>query len=221
MGMDSSSKNLGVACLHICFSATTNIARALRSALSAIKYANVKYGEEHYRDYLKEKGHKFRSEKELSRMAAIVKNSDVERYAIVQEDIDIIQKYAVKWGMDYALTKKPEDLDYLIKKRFVDKQELNSQQQKIVDAFIVKDENGKPVMNEGIPQIIEESYMLTICTKDLVRWEHICREMEAKTHVPDFHDRLRDAQVAAKVNLIFARNRMYDRMLNRWKEQTK
>lgn len=219
MSMDDSTKNLGVACLNISFSAGTNIARALRTALNAIKYSYVKYGEEHYKDYLKEKGHPFRDEKEFSRMAAMVKNSDVERYAIVKEDKEIIKNYAIKWGMDFALTKKPKDLDYLVNKLYVDGEELNSEQRKIVEAFVVKDENGKTVFEDGKPRIIEDTYMLTICTKDLIRWEHICREMEAKTHVPSFDDRLRDAQVKVKINYIYLKNRMMERMLERWKEQ--
>lgn len=53
MSTESSSKNASVAVFHIAINTGENIARALRRFLTSVKYANVKYGEAHYRNYLK------------------------------------------------------------------------------------------------------------------------------------------------------------------------
>ena len=49
MSTESSSKNASVAVFHIAINTGENIARALRRFLTSVKYANVRYGEAHYR----------------------------------------------------------------------------------------------------------------------------------------------------------------------------
>lgn len=205
MSVEQSSKNLGIASFYIGISATSNIARALRQFLTSIKYANVKYGEQQYKDYLKVKGHRFKSDTKLARVALDVKKSDIERISVNDTDKAIIKEYAIKYGMDFALTKKPSDFDNLIKKKFVDKVEMTGQEEKIIKAFTYRDAKGKIIMdaeNPDIPLINDNKYMLTISTVDLARWEIICREMEANSHIPTFNDRMKDAINLVKINSI-------------------
>ena len=92
MSTESSSKNASVAVFHIAINTGENIARALRRFLTSVKYANVKYGEAHYRNYLKgNKGHKFKSESAFAHVAYDVKKSDVERIPVSARDKEIIE----------------------------------------------------------------------------------------------------------------------------------
>lgn len=84
MSTESSSKNASVAVFHIAINTGENIARALRRFLTSVKYANVKYGEAHYRNYLKgNKGHKFKSESAFAHVAYDVKNQMSKEFLLV------------------------------------------------------------------------------------------------------------------------------------------
>lgn len=201
MSTESTAKNQGVATFYIAIEAGSDIARELRRFLTAVQYANVSYGEDQYKDYLKERGHKFKSEMEFARVAFDVKESNIERYAVVKEDKDIIENYAKKYGMDYCLIKRPDDLENLIKRKFVDKEEMTGQEEKIIRAFTYRDGNKETLMNPenpSMPLINDAAYMLTIASVDLDRWELICREMESRTHKPSFKDRMNTAKHMAK-----------------------
>ena len=207
MSTESSSKNAGVAVFHIAINTGENIARALRRFLTSVKYANVKYGEAHYRNYLKgNKGHKFKSESAFAHVAYDVKKSDVERIPVSARDKEIIESMTHNMNIDYCLMRRPDDLEELVKKAVTDGNSLTDFEKKIVTAFTIRDENNQIVMNPespDMPVINDAEYMLTICSIDLAKWEVITRELEVLSHRPSLMNRLKDAKLMNIVSRIF------------------
>lgn len=207
MSTESSSKNASVAVFHIAINTGENIARALRRFLTSVKYANVKYGEAHYRNYLKgNKGHKFKSESAFAHVAYDVKKSDVERIPVSARDKEIIESMTHNMNIDYCLMRRPDDLEELVKKAVTDGNSLTDFEKKIVTAFTIRDENNQIVMNPespDMPVINDAEYMLTICSIDLAKWEVITRELEVLSHRPSLINRLKDAKLMNIVSRIF------------------
>lgn len=207
MSTESSSKNASVAVFHIAINTGENIARALRCFLTSVKYANVKYGEAHYRNYLKgNKGHKFKSESAFAHVAYDVKKSDVERIPVSARDKEIIESMTHNMNIDYCLMRRPDDLEELVKKAVTDGNSLTDFEKKIVTAFTIRDENNQIVMNPespDMPVINDAEYMLTICSIDLAKWEVITRELEVLSHRPSLMNRLKDAKLMNIVSRIF------------------
>lgn len=207
MSTESSSKNASVAVFHIAINTGENIARALRRFLTSVKYANVKYGEAHYRNYLKgNKGHKFKSESAFARVAYDVKKSDVERIPVSARDKEIIESMTHNMNIDYCLMRRPDDLEELVKEAVTDGNSLTDFEKKIVTAFTIRDENNQIVMNPespDMPVINDAEYMLTICSIDLAKWEVITRELEVLSHRPSLMNRLKDAKLMNIVSRIF------------------
>lgn len=207
MSTESSSKNASVAVFHIAINTGENIARALRRFLTSVKYANVKYGEAHYRNYLKgNKGHKFKSESAFAHVAYDVKKSDVERIPVSARDKEIIESMTHNMNIDYCLMRRPDDLEELVKKAVTDGNSLTDFEKKIVTAFTIRDENNQIVMNPespDMPVINDAEYILTICSIDLAKWEVITRELEVLSHRPSLMNRLKDAKLMNIVSRIF------------------
>lgn len=207
MSTESSSKNASVAVFHIAINTGENIARALRRFLTSVKYANVKYGEAHYRNYLKgNKGHKFKSESAFAHVAYDVKKSDVERIPVSARDKKIIESMTHNMNIDYCLMRRPDDLEELVKKAVTDGNSLTDFEKKIVTAFTIRDENNQIVMNPespDMPVINDAEYMLTICSIDLAKWKVITRELEVLSHRPSLMNRLKDAKLMNIVSRIF------------------
>lgn len=207
MSTESSSKNASVAVFHIAINTGENIARALRRFLTSVKYANVKYGEAHYRNYLKgNKGHKFKSESAFAHVAYDVKKSGVERIPVSARDKEIIESMTHNMNIDYCLMRRPDDLEELVKKAVTDGNSLTDFEKKIVTAFTIRDENNQIVMNPespDMPVINDAEYMLTICSIDLAKWEVITRELEVLSHRPSLMNRLKDAKLMNIVSRIF------------------
>lgn len=207
MSTESSSKNASVAVFHIAINTGENIARALRRFLTSVKYANVKYGEAHYRNYLKgNKGHKFKSESAFAHVAYDVKKSDVERIPVSARDKEIIESMTHNMNIDYCLMRRPDDLEELVKKAVTDGNSLTDFEKKIVTAFTIRDENNQIVMNPespDMPVINDAEYMLTICSIDLAKWEVITRELEVLSHRPSLMNRLKDVKLMNIVSRIF------------------
>ena len=211
MSTESSSKNASVAVFHIAINTGENIARTLRRFLTSVKYANVKYGEAHYRNYLKgNKGHKFKSESAFAHVAYDVKKSDVERIPVSARDKEIIESMTHNMNIDYCLMRRPDDLEELVKKAVTDGNSLTDFEKKIVTAFTIRDENNQIVMNPespDMPVINDAEYMLTICSIDLAKWEVITRELEVLSHRPSLMNRLKDAKLMNIVSRIFNKSK--------------
>lgn len=225
MSTEQSAKNLSVAVAYIAIDATSNIAKALRNFLTAMKYSYQTYGEKEYKNYLKEsKGHFFKNEMDFVHVTMDKKQSDVERMAVTDEDRKIIEKYTRRMGIDYCLIKRPNDLDRLIEKKFINGEELNSNEEKIVRAFTFRDNNGKTIMdpeNPKKPLVNDAAYMLTIATKDLNKWEYITRELEIRSHNPPLKQRLKDAKVMKRTYEKFVQNRQKAREKKQAKDKGK
>ena len=208
MSTETSSKNTGAAIFYISIEAGIDIAKALRRSLTAIKYANVSYGEQHYKDYLKgEMGHKFKSELNFARVTIDKKKSDVERIPVTEKDRSLIEEMTHNMNIDYCLMRRPDDLDDLIEKKFIKGEKLTNQEEKIVRAFISHDENGKIIMdpeNPKLPKKNDSEYMLLIASTDLNKWEYITRELEIRSHKPDLKERLKNAR---EMNSVYRKQR--------------
>lgn len=222
MSTETSSKNVAAAVFYISIHATTDIAKVLRNFLSAVKYANVKYGEEHYKNYLKgEKGHKFKNELNFARITMDIKKSDVERIPVTEKDKRIIQEMAHNMNMDYCLMRRPDDLEKLIHKKFIEGVELTNQEEKIVRAFTIRDAQGKTVMDPEkpkLPLINNAEYMLLIASTDLNKWEYITRELEIQSHKPNLHERLKNAKVMSRVYSEY-RQKLRDKNIDKKQER--
>lgn len=225
MSTEQSAKNLGVAVAYIAIDATSNIARALRQFLTSMKYSYQTYGEKEYKNFLKEsKGHFFKNELDFVHVTMDKKESDIERMAVTDEDRKIIEQYTRRMGIDYCLIKRPDDLEQLIERKFIDGETLSANEEKIVHAFTLRDNNGKTIMNPekpDYPLLNEASYMLTIATKDLSKWEYITRELEIRSHKPPFKQRLKDAKIMQKVQEAFVKNQQQTREKQQYKEKGK
>ena len=211
MSTENSSKNAGVAVFHIAINTGETIARALRRFLTSVKYANVKYGEAHYKDYLKgNMGHKFKSESAFARVAYDVKKSDIERIPVTARDKEIIETMTHNMNIDYCLMRRPDDLEELVKKAVTDSKSLTDFEKKIVTAFTIRDANNNLVMdpeNPDMPVINSAEYMLTICSTDLAKWEVITRELEIISHKPSLMQRLKDANLMNIIHRLFDKNK--------------
>ena len=75
--------------------------------------------------------------------------------------------------------------------------------------------------NPKMPLLNEAEYMLTIATVDLTRWELICREMEARSHIPSFDDRLKNAVQMAKVNSVHLKTKVKEMFRERMGDRVK
>ncbi|WP_304862894.1 hypothetical protein [Faecalibaculum rodentium] len=215
-----STQGLATAALHISIHAGATLVETLRKALTALQYANVKYGEDHYRDFLKTKGMRFRTQMGFVRVAAD-KKSDVERAAVSKDELNLLKRLAKKHGLDYCLTRKPKDLQKLIDRKFKNGEELSPQEEKMIRAFTFRDSSGNTLMDSEhpeLPQINSAEYMFTIRTDSLAHWDVVCREMESRLQHPTFDDRLRNAVNLSKIREIYKAKKQ-DRAQERFQEQ--
>ena len=213
MSTEASSKNAGIAIFYISIEAGIDIAKALRRTLTAIKYATVSYGEQHYKDYLKgEMGHQFKSEMNFARVTMDMKKSDIERIPVTDKDKRIIQEMAHNMNIDYCMLRRPTDLDMLIEKKFLNDEKLSNQEEKIIRAFISHNETGKVIMdpeNPKLPMKNDAEYMLLIASTDLNKWEYITRELEIRSHKPDLKERLKNARQMNEIHRIYREKEKY------------
>ncbi len=215
-----STQGLATAALHISIHAGMTLVETLRKALTALQYANVKYGEDHYRDFLKTKGKQFKTQMGFVRVAAD-KKSDVERSAVSKDELALLRRLSKKHGLDYCLTRKPKDLKELIERKYTKREELLPQEEKMVRAFTFRDSAGKTVMdseNPELPQINSAEYMFTIRTDSLAHWDVVCREMESRLQHPTFDDRLRNAVNLSKIREIY-KAKQQERAQERFQER--
>lgn len=202
MALDNTSKNAGIIIFQIGVSAGTSLTRALRDFLTAVKYANVKYGEKHYKDFLKgEKGHQFRKEDNFINFTMNTRKSDIARESVTVEEKNFIKDRCAKLGIDYQLASRPPNLEKLVERKFLNGEELSAQEEKLVQAFTIRDGNGKLVMNPDhpkLPLLKKDEYLLTIAEKDLPKWEVICMHLERKRDI-SLQRKARNAKRMAKV----------------------
>lgn len=204
MSTEQSTKNLGVALFYISIDATSNIARALRQCLTAVKYSFQEYGEDHYKNYLKaSKGHRFKNWIDFAHYTFDKKESDVTRLPVTKKDRDIIEKLTKRMGIDYCLMTRPSDLDSLIQRKFENGETLSDEEVKLVNSFVQRDDKGNVLMdpeNPKRPLVKDAEYVLVIAETDLPKWEIICRELEVLSHTPTLGDKLKTSKIINHIN---------------------
>lgn len=196
MAIEQSEKNAGMMLLHIGLRAGDNLLRALEMALNSVRYANYKYGEVHYKDFLAEKGIKFKTEEGFIRVAT-KQRSDIERMPVTQEQVKDLEKLAKKYGCDYYLCKRPDNLEELLERRFVQHEKLTPPQAKLLDAFLLYGPNEtllRDPNNPQLPLLNDRDYMFTIRSKDWNNWDLVLRKLQAKYQKPTLEQRLQRAK---------------------------
>lgn len=203
MAIEQSEKNVGMMLLHIGLRTGDNLLRALEMALNSVRYANYKYGEDHYKDFMAEKGIKFKTEEGFIRVAT-KKRSDIERMPVTQAQVKDLEKLAKKYGCDYYLCKRPDNLEELLEKSFVRNECLNPPDEKLLNAFLLYGPDGRLVRdpkNPQLPLLNDRDYMFTIRSTDWNNWNLVLREMQEKYQKPTLEQRLQ----RAKTNLALDR----------------
>ncbi len=148
-------------------------------------YLTSRDGSQKYQEVLREnKGVFFRNEMELVNLASS-RGSDVIREPVSKEERSMIARMCKKEGIDYCLAKRPPDLDKLVEAKYIQGKTLSPQQEKLLNAFICFDQEGKPLfeteMNgHRVPKLRDDQYLLTIAEKDLPKWDHICTALEVR-----------------------------------------
>lgn len=165
------------------WSTGTTLVYALREAIWQIKMDSEKSGERSYKNYLKEdKGRKFTDEIDFLRVAEKQK-SEMVKASVTKDDVIFLQKMCQRYGVDYHLRTRPQNLESLVQKKYVNNEILTSREDNILKSFILTDPTGKPMMdpaNPKIPLLKKDDYLLTFKTKDIHKWEIICERLEEK-----------------------------------------
>lgn len=167
--------------ITIGWQAGTSMVHVLRDVIWRLKIANEKSGESSYKNYLNEtKGKKFKDEIDFLRVAE-KKKSEVVKASVSKDDVLFLQKTCQRYGVDFHLRTRPENLDELLQKKFVRQEMLTSREDDILKSFIMYDPQGKMMMdpeNESIPLLKKDDYLLSFKQTDINKWELICERLE-------------------------------------------
>ncbi|BBK22628.1 hypothetical protein Aargi30884_15310 [Amedibacterium intestinale] len=167
--------------ITIGWQAGTSMVHVLRDVIWRLKIANEKSGESSYKNYLNEtKGKKFKDEIDFLRVAE-KKKSEVVKASVSKDDVLFLQKTCQRYGVDFHLRTRPENLEELLQKKFVRQEMLTSREDDILKSFIMYDPQGKMMMdpeNESIPLLKKDDYLLSFKQTDINKWELICERLE-------------------------------------------
>lgn len=167
--------------ITIGWQAGTSMVHVLRDVIWRLKIANEKSGESSYKNYLNEtKGKKFKDEIDFLRVAE-KKKSEVVKASVSKDDVLFLQKTCQRYGVDFHLRTRPENLEELLQKKFVRQEMLTSREDDILKSFIMYDPQGKVMMdpeNESIPLLKKDDYLLSFKQTDINKWELICERLE-------------------------------------------
>lgn len=218
--VEDSGKSVAMSMFYIGINAGETLLEAIGNFLGAVKYANYQYAEGRYKDFLKERGYKFRKDINLVRVAT-AQEVEVHRVAVTQEDRKLLEQLSKKYGLDYSLQRRPDNLEELARKKYVFRQELSPSEERMLHAFTVRDPYGKPVRdpnNPGLPLLSKAEYVFGCSETQLANLEAVYTEMlRIKQKVP-FVQRLKNAERNSQLHNMFAkRKRAKERNLNRGK----
>lgn len=167
--------------ITIGWQAGTSMVHVLRDVIWRLKIANEKSGESSYKNYLNEtKGKKFKDEIDFLRVAE-KKKSEVVKASVSKDDVLFLQKTCQRYGVDFHLRTRPENLEELLQKKFVRQEMLTSREDDILKSFIMYDPQGKMMKdpeNESIPLLKKDDYLLSFKQTDINKWELICERLE-------------------------------------------
>ena len=167
--------------ITIGWQAGTSMVHVLRDVIWRLKIANEKSGESSYKNYLNEtKGKKFKDEIDFLRVAE-KKKSEVVKASVSKDDVLFLQKTCQRYGVDFHLRTRPENLEELLQKKFVRQEMLTSREDDILKSFIMYDPQGKMMMdpeNESIPLLKKDDSLLSFKQTDINKWELICERLE-------------------------------------------
>lgn len=177
------TKELMQGILTIGWQAGTSILHVLRDAIWSLRIANEKSGETSYKNYLKEtKGKKFKNEIDFLRIAEM-KKSEVVKASVSKDDVLFLQRTCQRYGVDFHLRTRPENIEELLEKKFSKQEMLTSRENEILRSFIMYDSQGKMMMdpeNKKMPLLKNDDYLLSFKQTDINKWELICEKLEER-----------------------------------------
>lgn len=181
--LDHALANASQSVITIGIKAGSQLVVALRDFLN-FWYMNANDGPAKYKETLKAtKGAAFRDEVQFANVTFNEKGSDLMREPVSKDERALIARMCKREGMDYCLAKRPPHLENLLEAKYIQGVKLSPQQEKMLNAFICFDPQGKPVFEtevkgHRVPKLRDDQYLLTIAEKDLPKWDHICTLLE-------------------------------------------
>lgn len=181
--LDHALANASQSVITIGIKAGSQLVVALRDFLN-FWYMNANDGPAKYKETLKAtKGAAFRDEVQFANVTFNEKGSDLMREPVSKDERALIARMCKREGMDYCLAKRPPHLEKLLEAKYIQGVKLSPQQEKMLNAFICFDPQGKPVFEtevkgHRVPKLRDDQYLLTIAEKDLPKWDHLCTLLE-------------------------------------------
>lgn len=177
------TKELMQGILTVGWQAGTSMAHVLRDVIWNIKIANEKSGESTYKNYLNEtRGRKFKDEIDFLRISEL-KKSEVVKASVSKDDVLFLQKTCQRYGVDFHLRTRPENLEELMEKKFLRQELLTTREDEMLKSFIMYDPQGKMMKdpnNENLPLLKNDDYLLSFKQTDINKWELICEKLEER-----------------------------------------
>lgn len=177
------TKELMQGLVTIGWSIGTSLTHILRDAIWQLKIASEKTGENAYKDYLRtNKGKKFSDEIDFIRVAE-QKKSDIVKASVSKDDVLFLQKTCQRYGVDFHLRTRPENLQELFDRKYKNGEILTARDSDVLKAFILTDPQGNEVMdpkNPDFPLLKNDDYLLTFRSTDINKWEIICEKLEER-----------------------------------------
>ena len=177
------TKELMQGILTVGWQAGTSMSHVLLDVILNIKIANEKSGEYNYKNYLNEtRGRKFKDEIDFLRISEL-KKSEVVKASVSKDDVLFLQKTCQRYGVDFHLRTRPENLEELMEKKFLRQELLTTREDEILKSFIMYDPQGKMMKdpnNENLPLLKNDDYLLSFKQTDINKWELICEKLEER-----------------------------------------
>ena len=120
-----------------------SISKALRTFFDTFKYAELNKGDSFLNPYKDFEGKYFKDEGQFILYNKSKGNYDLTNIAVDDSEIKMFLKICKEYGVDVLYMQRPENLEELFHKSQRG-EPLSDNQQKIVDAFVIKDSNGEP-----------------------------------------------------------------------------
>lgn len=101
-------------------------------------------------------------------------NVGLHDIAVSNSELKEFRKLCKEYGVDYYFQKRPKNLDELLNRQQAG-ESLSNHQEQVVKAFTLKDENGKPYLND-------DAVLITFKESDLPRLERVLDTMEKRMY---------------------------------------
>lgn len=119
------------------------------------------------------KGHEFKRECDLV-ISSKKENSGIIDVSIQAEELALMKKYCKEYGVDLLVQDRPNNLEALFERQQAG-EILNDYQANIVAAFTIKNDEGKPMLQDG-------GYLLSFKDNDISAMNKIVQKIDDKVY---------------------------------------